>query len=584
MKLDILFIHPPSIYDFRKRPLFPGPIACTVSHYTPIFIAVPMGMVSMAEYLERSGCRVRILNLAEWMITNKEGDVEDLLRKIEAKVYGVDLHWCVSSQGSIEVARLCKRLHPDATVILGGLTATCFHDEIVREFPFIDALVRGEGEEVLLELVEAAGSRRLLEKLPSITYRDSQGRVRVNPPMKVIESLDRYDFTRLDLIEPRDLLITASSGLKSWLIPLARGCSYRCRHCGGSDYSYQLLFGRRRPALRSPDRVVEDLVRLREQGIEAVFLIQDPRIGGRRYWRALFEALRRERVDLKQLGVELFVPAGEDFLEAAASTRLPLMMNISPESGNEAVRRRQGRPYSNQQLLDTVTKCRDREIRIAVFFMIGCGWESRETLNDTWALCARLFRMDRELRRGETEKAYPQPLWFRPMIGAMVLLDPGSLAFSNPEEHGYQLHFKRFRDYYEAFAHPSWHQWYSYQTKHFTPRDLANLTLYATEYLIDLEERNGLYSDPEDLRRLKFERFRCKINYFIIDAVERIMKLESPSERQDRLETLNAVVDEYLSLYSWSTEIPAGQGDPYGYWQALNNVMRQSIGVLPLTG
>lgn len=395
MKLDVLFIHPPSIYDFRRRAVFPGPIAHTVSRYTNVFIAVPMGMISMAEYLQRYGYKAKILNLGEWMIENEREDPEKLLSKTEAKVYGVDLHWCTSSQGSIEVARICKKLHPNSTVVLGGLTASCFHDEIVKEFPFIDGVLRGECEEQILQLAESRGDKARFERVSNFTFRDNGGRIRVNQLSQVCGDLDDYDFSRVDLIEPNNLLLTTTAGIKGWMIPIARGCTHNCQHCGGSSYSYKALLGRLKPAPRSPRKIVEDILKLKEQGVETVFLIQDPRICGEGYWRNLFQTIKEEKTDLKQLGIELFDPVNNEFLQAALSMNLPLIMDISPESGNEYVRMRQGRRYSNDQLIYTVKKCREKEIRISIFFMTGCGEETEESLRETWALCSKLFRMDR---------------------------------------------------------------------------------------------------------------------------------------------------------------------------------------------
>lgn len=579
--IDVLFIHPPAIYDFRKRVLFPGPIACTVSRYTYVFIAVPIGMLSMAEYLQRHGYKVKILNLAEWMIKNEGEDVEKLLSKIDAEIYGVDLHWCVSSQGSIEVARICKKLHPNSTVVLGGLTASCFHDEIVKEFPFIDGVFRGECEKPFLQLAESRGDKAHFKDVPNFTFMDDDGRLRVNPLLKVCEDLDEYDFSQVNLIEPNDLLLTTSVGVRSWLIPIARGCTHLCRHCGGSSYSYKELFGRFKPAPRSPQKIVEDILKLKEQGIEAVFLIQDPRICGKSYWRDVFQTIKREHIDLRQLGIELFDPVNNEFLEAASSMKIPLIMNISPESGNEYVRRKQGRLYSNTQLIDTVKKCREREIRVSIFFMIGCGEETEESLRETWALCSKFFRMDRFMRRGE-EKSFPKPLWFRPQIGSMILLDPGSPAFTDPSRYGYKLYFKSFREYYDGSCLPSWHQWFSYETKHFSKSELADATLKSIELLIDLEERNGLHNDPKDLCQLKFERFRCRMNYFIVEEVDRLMRLKSKEERMERLILLNSVVNEFLSIHPWAIDPPSVRDDPFNYAQSLYSLMHNCVGILPL--
>lgn len=579
MRYDLILIHPPSVYDFRRKPFFPGPIAVTVGRYTPIFIAVPLGMISISAYLNSSGYKTKIFNLAEWMIRNID-DIEEVLSKVEADVFGIDLHWCVSSHGSIEIARICKRTHPNSLVILGGLTASFFHDEIVMGFPFVDAVVRGEAEEVLSQIIECKGDKKYFKNIPNLTYLDENRRVKINPFTPLCKTLDKYEFSRVDLIEPNELLLSGAGGLKSWVLPLARGCTLNCKHCGGSSYSYRLLFNRDRPAPRSPEKIYEDIATLKELGIDAVFLIQDPRTLGRSYWQSIFNVIKREKIDLKQLGIELFWPADKEFLDAVSATKLPIIMNISPESGNEEVRRKQGRYYTNKQLLDTVLMCREKNIKITVFFMIGCGFENLDTLKDTWYLCAKLYHLDRELRRGD-ERDFSGPLWIKPEIGVMILLDPGSHAYMNPDEHGYQLYFKNFKDYYNGLTYPSWHQWFSYRTKYFSKSELARLTITSLNLLINLEEQFSTYKSPLELCQLRFERFRNNLNYFIIEEVDRIMQIENKTERIERLNILTRAVDEYLKIYPWSIEVPQIQ-DPYDYSSKIKLILLNSMGILPV--
>jgi radical SAM superfamily enzyme YgiQ (UPF0313 family) len=129
---DIILIHPPAIYDFREKVIFPNLIAYTSVGSTQQFIIPPIGLLSIADYLDRNGYHVIVDNIGERMMTSKSFNAEEHIRNLSAKVYAIDLHWCVHSQGAIEIARLCKKLYPEAMVVLGGLTATIFHEEILR--------------------------------------------------------------------------------------------------------------------------------------------------------------------------------------------------------------------------------------------------------------------------------------------------------------------------------------------------------------------------------------------------------------------------------------------------------------------
>ncbi len=179
MDYDVLLIHPPAIYDFREKAIFYGPIALTVSESTSQFMTPPVGMLSIADYLDRNGYKVLVDNIGERMITSESFDAETHIANLSARVYAIGLHWCVHSQGAIEIARLCKKLHPEALVVLGGLTSTVFHEEIVRKYEFVDAVIRGEAEKPFLLLLRALEAHQELEGVPNLTFRDGRGKLAV---------------------------------------------------------------------------------------------------------------------------------------------------------------------------------------------------------------------------------------------------------------------------------------------------------------------------------------------------------------------------------------------------------------------
>jgi radical SAM superfamily enzyme YgiQ (UPF0313 family) len=307
MKYDVILIHPPAIYDFREKVIFPGPLGYTVKDSTDQFIIPPVGMLSIAEYLDRNGYRVIVDNIGERMVTVEGFDVEEHIRSLSAKVIGIGLHWCLHSQGAVELARVCKKLHPEAMVVMGGLTSTVFSEEIVEKYGFIDAVIRGEAEKPFLELMKVLEQDDKLDKVPNLTFRNSEGKVSVNPMMKPSETLDEYEYTRLDLIEPQKIIYRNERG-GSWFIPVCRGCSYNCATCGGSRYSYKTYLAREKPAFRSPDKIADDIGKLEKQGVTSIFLFQDPRMGGREYWTKLLAELRGRKFENAHISMELFGP------------------------------------------------------------------------------------------------------------------------------------------------------------------------------------------------------------------------------------------------------------------------------------
>ena len=115
---DVLFLHAPSVYDFRTRSIVYGPVSDLIPS-TPIFEMYPVGFSSMASYLKKHGINARIINLALLMLRDPAFDVPTLLRRLRPKLVGIDLHWLPHAHGSVEVANIVKELHPEIPVVFG---------------------------------------------------------------------------------------------------------------------------------------------------------------------------------------------------------------------------------------------------------------------------------------------------------------------------------------------------------------------------------------------------------------------------------------------------------------------------------
>jgi radical SAM superfamily enzyme YgiQ (UPF0313 family) len=136
----------------------------------------------------------------------------------------------------------------------------------------------------------------------------------------------------LDLLEPKEVIFRKDLPAH-WMIPICRGCTHNCATCGGSAYSYKKYLGRCKPAFRSPEKIAWDINRLGEQGVELIFLFQDPRMGGGKYWRQLFTSLREGITQKVKLSMEIFEPANEEYIKAISEIGVPVTLTVSPSRG-----------------------------------------------------------------------------------------------------------------------------------------------------------------------------------------------------------------------------------------------------------
>jgi radical SAM superfamily enzyme YgiQ (UPF0313 family) len=413
-------------------------------------------------------------------------------------------------------------------VVLGGLTATVFHEEILLKYGFVDAVIRGEAEKPFLALMVALEKHEKLGAVPNLTFRDGGDGIKSLPLMEPSANLDEFEFTRLDLLEPKRSIFPPGV-LPTWSIPICRGCSYNCASCGGSAYSYKTHLGRVKPAFRSPEKIAEDIQKLSAQGVQLVYLFQDPRMGGRKYWRSLLTTLQTENIQLTQLTMELFGPADEEYIRELSRIGVPITLSISPESCIDAVRNSHGRSYTNEELLRTIDLCKKYRIRLGIFSMIVLAEDTPETIRATWEGWEKICTMHLK------DKA---PVDYA--FGPMILLDPGSLAFDSPASYGYGLLFKNLEDYIRGMSLPSWHQWISYETKHLDREQIVKLIIDSLEYSINLREKCGFYNRLEaDTARYCF----VKASKDTIDMVNFTMNLQDEDEKLNILRSFRESLD-----------------------------------------
>ena len=179
MKSDMAFVHAPSIYDFRQRNLKEGPISDVVPS-TPLFEMYPVGFVSMLNHIMNNGYTGRICNLAVHMLANPEFDVEKYIRNIDAELFGIDLHWMPHVHGSLNVARIIKKYHPNSKIVMGGFSASYFAEEILKKIDAVDYILLGDFMEgPLVQLLDSLESHKNVEEVNSLAYRDN-GKIRMN--------------------------------------------------------------------------------------------------------------------------------------------------------------------------------------------------------------------------------------------------------------------------------------------------------------------------------------------------------------------------------------------------------------------
>jgi radical SAM superfamily enzyme YgiQ (UPF0313 family) len=189
--MDCLFVHSPKFNNYY-RPL---------GEYTFINY-MPMGVLALADLISREGYETEVVHLGVEWIEDRAFSLIDYIARKKPRIVAFPLHWHPQSYDVVEQARRVKEAFPEVFVILGGLTASFYHREIIERFSWVDAVIRGDGEIPLLRLTETISKGGSLDQVPNLTWR--QGGVLRENPLAYCASqtmIDELCFTNFALLK-----------------------------------------------------------------------------------------------------------------------------------------------------------------------------------------------------------------------------------------------------------------------------------------------------------------------------------------------------------------------------------------------
>lgn len=159
---------------------------------------------------------------------------------------------CVNMKYILAIAEMIKEKYPDTHIMMGGHMATFWGKKILEGYPYVDSIVRGEGEITTYELVQALEMNESFKHIDGLTYRDGE---------EIFENKDRALIDDLDILPfpTRDQFNIHNNRAQYLRICSSRGCLGKCGFCSSFVGRAQKDFRWRG---RSPKNVVDEIEEL----------------------------------------------------------------------------------------------------------------------------------------------------------------------------------------------------------------------------------------------------------------------------------------------------------------------------------
>jgi radical SAM superfamily enzyme YgiQ (UPF0313 family) len=328
----------------------------------------PLGLCYAAAAFEAAGAEVRILDYMVRGYSPEKMTAE--LADFQPDVVGTN-SVTLNFFAAANILKTAKQLFPEAATVMGGPHVSFDYDNTLRQFPEIDLIVVGEGEQTIRELLPVIKDRAAWPDIPGIAYADA-GRIRFTGPRPLIEDLDRLPLPARHLL-PMSRYLALGYPIS---IITSRGCPGRCIFCQG-----RRMVGSR---IRNRDSrlVVDEIETLLAYGFGRINVADDFFTSNPRRVREICAEIERRGL---KFSWAVFARADSVTPEMLAMMRHAGCDTIffGFESGNQEVLDRINKGVALDRIRRAVADAKAADMRVFGSFIVGLPGETPETLMDS---------------------------------------------------------------------------------------------------------------------------------------------------------------------------------------------------------
>jgi anaerobic magnesium-protoporphyrin IX monomethyl ester cyclase len=281
------------------------------------------------------------------------------------------------------VLKIAAEVVPDALRLLGGIHATFMFRQVLSEAPWIDVIIRGEGEEIMVNLAEAVRDGRWPEdrrKIKGLAFKDGEEIV-ATQAASTVKNLDgiKPDWSILEW----DKYIYIPLGVKVAIPNMARGCPFTCSFC--SQWKFWRDY-----RVRDPKKVADEIEDLVTNHGVGFFILADeePTINKKKFVEFCQELIDRGLNNRVKWGINTRVTdiwRDRDLLKFYREAGL-VHISLGTEAAAQLKLDRFNKETTVAQNKEAIRLLREADIFTEAQFIVGLDNETPETLEETYRM------------------------------------------------------------------------------------------------------------------------------------------------------------------------------------------------------
>jgi len=353
--MKVMFISHPN--DHRQKPDFP-----------------PIGIAYLGAVVSKHGHEVL---LVDGGLTGIENIVHQA-KKFAPDFIGVTC-WTINRGTVWKLCLLLKKIVPDTFLAVGGPHAS-FYPEHILVKTHATAVVIGEGEETVCELLDTLGNGGDLARVKGIAYRKKNGEVARTEPRLQIEQLDSIPFPHYAGF--KDFSFHRYAGLAGLPRPTAavitsRGCVFDCTYCGSVNF-----WGKKWRA-RSAENVLDELHYLvKGIGVRSIYIFDDNFPVNKKRAMDICQGIIDRKLDIKWACCSHVKMMNAELLEVMKKSGC-VSIDFGVESGSDVILKNINKNQKREDIERVFALVQNFGINPRAYLMVGNKGESIDTIDET---------------------------------------------------------------------------------------------------------------------------------------------------------------------------------------------------------
>lgn len=279
---------------------------------------------------------------------------------------------------ALELARIIKSRFK-IPIIVGGPHPTLLPDQLLRNYSFIDFIIRNEAEHTIVKLINALEKREDYSKILGISFKRNNEIIH-NPPAPIIENLDdlpfpEWRFFNLKKYIPQTEYPEEYKNSYFGSIITSRGCPFRCTFCSSSNFwGYKIRF-------RSAESILEEIKMLYNLGVRFIVFNDDNFTSNKKRAIEVCNLIIQEGLHEKmgwQCRAEVNI-VDEELLSIMKKANCN-MIEFGIEDCTEEGIRWFKKSHIMPQVKTAFDLCKKYNIKIKSYFIVGGDHETKENL------------------------------------------------------------------------------------------------------------------------------------------------------------------------------------------------------------